>query len=67
MCVSPEDMTSKRIEEIIRDYKEQEAKTGRDYSWYREEFEKVLKERMENGTYATDGKAPRGRSGISRG
>lgn len=60
MCMSPHEMTSARIEEIIASSKEilEDEKDP----WYQEYYqdrlehlEALLKERAEDGTYATAG------------
>jgi len=57
MCMSPDEMSSARIEEVIAEM-EGWIENGDDrkfWSWRIEEFQKLLKERAENGTYATAG------------
>lgn len=59
MCMSPDEMTSARIEQALIDMRvwlEDPACRDRNY-WDRrvENFEKLLKDRAEDGTYATAG------------
>lgn len=63
MCMSPDEMTSVQIEESIAYFKEmlqgEQDKWYRDtYEWRLNEFELLLKERAENGTYDTAGYRP---------
>lgn len=60
MCMSPHEMKSARIEEIVQQTKERlKLETDRWYIQYYTgrigEFEKLLKERADDGTYATAG------------
>lgn len=57
MCMSPHELTTARIEEIIQHYKEKLTEPGlradlrRRWEWVLENYEKLLKERAEAGTY----------------
>lgn len=61
MCMSPHEMTSARIEKIIEDSRRMieegllDSYISSIYEERIEEFEKLLKERAEDGTYATAG------------
>lgn len=60
MCMSPHEMTSARIEEIIAYHERQYAAdpNGTYAGWHQrkaDNFREVLKERADNGTYATAG------------
>lgn len=71
MCMSPHEMTSARIEQILASYRERLAKGENEWgepldrwtiqTWTGkvENFEKLLKERADNGTYATAGRIGR--------
>ncbi len=72
MCMSPHEMTSARIEESIeyyRSYAEKESTSPSNARWARGQagnFEKMLKERAENGTYDTAGHRPGDRNETQR-
>ena len=57
MCMSPDEMTSARIEEVIAQMEGWVAAGDTDpyWPWRIEQFQLILKERAENGTYATAG------------
>lgn len=67
MCMSPHEMTSARIETIVASYRQrlEESANGtgekldpwtvRTWTGKVENFEKILKERANNGTYHTAG------------
>lgn len=61
MCMSPHEMSSARLEELVEAYdkyaKEAEATDPWDrrfYESYRDKYAKILKERAEAGTYDDD-------------
>jgi hypothetical protein len=57
MCMSPDEMTSERLEHDLQYMKEAIAR-GEDVNYWEfraEEIEKLLKERAEEGTYETAG------------
>lgn len=61
MCMSPDEMTSARVEEVIQEYRE--FIDNNMYPEYHdrwratvEHLEHMLKERAENGTYDTAGR-----------
>lgn len=71
MCMSPHQMTSARIEEIIQSYKEnlEDPKLAYYHNIYRgsiEHYEAILKERAEDGTYDTAGYRPGDRNETHR-
>lgn len=56
MCLSPHEMSTARIEERLAQIRRQIEKgldpvLEKSYRWRQEEFEKILKERAEAGTY----------------
>lgn len=56
MCMSPHEMSSESIEGIVN-YWKQKLEVDPDYAFAKrriEEFEKILKERAEAGTYDDD-------------
>lgn len=55
MCMSPHEMTSAMIEDRIEQMKEWIAAGSTIWSWRLHQFEQVLKERADNGTYHTAG------------
>jgi hypothetical protein len=68
MCMSPHEMSSARIEEIVQWYKEDlEADPGDRYAQGQiDNFTAILKERAENGTYDTAGHQPGDRNETQR-
>ena len=68
MCMSPHEMTSKRIEELVSYYKEYlEAHPDARYAQRQiENFTAILKERAEDGTYDTAGYRPGDRNETHR-
>ena len=53
MCLSPDEMSTRQIEEVVEYYRERCANGRGNLTdrWHLEEYEKLLKERAENGTY----------------
>jgi hypothetical protein len=56
MCMSPHEMTTTMIEEIIQEYNELledpfYVKHHDNYRWHLEQYEELLKERAEAGIY----------------
>jgi hypothetical protein len=69
--MSPHEMTSARIKEIIQRYKENLEDPSlswyhQSYRWQIDEYEAVLKERAENGTYDSAGYRPGDRHETQR-
>lgn len=68
MCMSPHEMTSARIEQIIENYKRYLEEDPGDRYWEGkiENFTAILKERAEDGTYDTAGHRPGDRNETHR-
>ena len=56
MCMSPHEMSSAKIEEVLQYWKGQLEEDPNDLfaKWRVDEFEEILKERAEAGTYHDD-------------
>lgn len=69
MCMSPHEMTSARIEEIVsyyKEYGEMHPKNARYAQRQVDVFTAILKERAEDGTYDTAGHRPGDRNETQR-